>query len=147
MSDPQAKAVMVKIGNGYEHLAQLTARGPPKGRAKRLAGAASDKRGRAAALVAAEQHVHHPVVAVLHAQMAADRLALALGVGGERGDVEARLVLGLATDDLAHTLHHHDALEVRPAEVTLGEPWSASLAVEPPVHAQPDRVGLVLEVT
>jgi hypothetical protein len=31
MSDPQAKAVMVKIANGYEHLAQLTARGPPKG--------------------------------------------------------------------------------------------------------------------
>jgi hypothetical protein len=31
MSDPQAKAVMVKIANGYEHLALLTARGPPKG--------------------------------------------------------------------------------------------------------------------
>ncbi len=30
MTDPQAGAVMIKIANGYEHLATLTARDAPK---------------------------------------------------------------------------------------------------------------------
>jgi hypothetical protein len=30
MTDPQAKAVMVKIANGYEHLARLAAKAAPQ---------------------------------------------------------------------------------------------------------------------
>lgn len=53
--------------------------------------------------------------------MGPDRLALTHGIGDERGDVVARLGLGLAADDLAYALDQDDTLQALEV-VARGEP-------------------------
>ena len=76
--------------------------------------------GSDAAFIVAEDHIHHPMQAVLDRPVAADDGAELAGEPGERGDEEAGLALDPAFD-FARALDHDDALQPRPV-VALFEP-------------------------
>ncbi len=69
--------------------------------------------GSQAALVISEDHIEHPMEAVLDSPMVSDEWSDQAGDESQRGNVETRLALDLAAS-LTGTLDHDNAVEARP---------------------------------